>query len=742
MNLPDPSHNTRAVLRAVQIPALPSAQTILVPAEEPDEIALPLGHYLWILRRHFWNILAFVALAVFGTTAVSLRMTPIYQATTALYVDRQEAKGVVGQEAQTGSYSNSDAEAFLASQIKLIQEDSVVRPVAEKYALLEKEQQIQNGTDAPFAKDAPIVLRRLSVTRPTNTYLIYISYRSTDRQMAADVANGIAASYIEHTYNTRIRSSASLSKFMEKQLEELRAKMEQSTAALGALEREFNVINPEEKTSILSARLLQLNTEYTNAQADRVRKEAAYNSVRSDSLEAALVSTQGESLKKLQERLSEAQEKFSEMKSQLGVNHPDYRQASYRVAELQRQIDAMRKNISVRSGVEYREAVNREQMIQKTLAETKAEYDRLNLRSFAYQRAKREAEADKALYDELVRKIREAGINAGFQNNTVRIVNPARPPWRPVSPKLTLNIALAFLFSSILAIGAAILLDTLDSTIRDPDQAMRTLKTRVIGTLPAVKNLKELAIRPAFDSAPGDGKPVSLLSVPDREFSTYDEAVRTIRSQMLLTDFDRRIKVLLFTSATAGEGKSTTASHLAWTHAEQKQRTLLIDCDLRRPSQHKMFSIPIGFGLSDVVTGATDWRQVLKRPVDNPSLSVITSGPPNRRAADMLGSVLSTLLDEIAQNFDLVVLDAPPLLGFSESLQLASVADGVVVVALAGKTDRKAVSAAVNTLAQLRANVVGLVLNRVKRNHSDHYYHYGYYGKYYKRYQPDVDAEG
>jgi capsular exopolysaccharide synthesis family protein len=743
MNLPEHSLNSRAIQRAAQAPAAaPPAQTIYLPAEEPEEVALPLGHYLWILRRHMWNILAFIAVAVFGTAAVSMRMIPVYQATTALYVDRQEAKGVVGQESQTGSYSSNDAEAFLASQIKLIQEDSVVRPVAEKYGLLEKEEQIQHGADAPLAKDAPIVLKRLTVTRPPNTYLIYISYRSPDRQLAADVANGIAASYIEHTYNTRIRSSVSLSKFMERQLEELRAKMEQSAAALGALEREFNVINPEEKTSILSSRLLQLNTEYTNAQADRVRKEAAYNSVRQGTLEAAQVSTQGEALKKLQERLSEAQEKFADVKSQLGMNHPDYRQAAYRVAELQRQIDATRKNIALRSGVEFQEAAAREQMIQKALAETKAEYDRLNLRSFAYQRAKREAEADKALYDELVKKIREAGINAGFQNNTVRIVNSARPPWKPVLPKPALNVALALLFSSILAVGAAILLDTLDSTIRDPEQAARTLKTRIIGTLPAVKNLKELAIRPAFDSAALTGDSQNpMLPVADRDFSTYDEAVRTIRSQMLLTDFDRRIKVLLFTSATAGEGKSTTASHLAWTHAEQKQRTLLIDCDLRRPSQHKMFGIPIGFGLSDVVTGTTDWRQVLKRPVDNPSLSIITSGPPNRRAADMMGVALATLLDEISQNFDLVVLDAPPLLGFSESLQLASVADGVVLVALAGKTDRKAVSAAVNTLTQLRANIVGLVLNRVKRHHSDHYYHYGYYGKYYKRYRrEDVEA--
>jgi len=253
--------------------------------------------------------------------------------------------------------------------------------------------------------------------------------------------------------------------------------------------------------------------------------------------------------------------------------------------------------------------------------------------------------------------------------------------------------------------------------------------TRIVGTIPSVRNSGELLIQPGYDHAGVQPGPA------DRQLSIYDEAVRTVRSQVFLTDFDRRIKTLLFTSATAGEGKSTTASHLACAHAEQKQRTLLIDCDLRRPSQHKVFGIPMGYGLSNVLTGEMAWREVLNYPVDNPFLTIITAGPPSRRAADLIGSTLMPVLDETTQCYDLVVLDAPPLLGFAETLQLASIADGVIVVTHAGATNRKAVSAAIATLSQLRANVVGLVLNKVKRHHSDHYYYYGYYGKYYKRYQ-------
>jgi polysaccharide biosynthesis transport protein len=216
--------------------------------------------------------------------------------------------------------------------------------------------------------------------------------------------------------------------------------------------------------------------------------------------------------------------------------------------------------------------------------------------------------------------------------------------------------------------------------------------------------------------------------------TTYDEAIRTIRSSVMLTDFDRRIKTLLFTSATAGEGKSTTASHLAWANAEQKQRTLVIDCDLRRPSQHRMYGIGLGVGLSNVLNGESGWREAVMRAPGSGYLSVLTAGAPSRRAADLLGTVIGGMLEEIAQEYDLVILDAPPLLGFAETLQIASAADGVVVVTRAGETNRKAVAAAVSTLHHLRSNVVGLVLNQVRRNHSDHYYYYGYYGKYYKRY--------
>jgi polysaccharide biosynthesis transport protein len=704
---------------------------------EATPAAVPLSHYLWILKRSWWRITLFVVLSVAGVVALSSRLVPVYESTATIDIDRQMPSGVIGQESMR-TMAN-DADQFLATQAKLIQSDSVLRPVAEQYQLAKVDSEVREANGShPGLEDAPVLLTKLKVTRPPNTYLLLISYRSTNPHLAADVANAIARSYLEHTYNIRFKSSASLSAFMEKQLEELKAKMEQSSAALAQFERELNVISPEEKTSILSARLLQLNTEYTNAQADRVRKEAAYRSVSSGSLEAAQVSSQGESLKKLAERLDEEQQKFVEVKAHFGPNHPEYRKAAAQVAELQRQLAAVQENIANRVKVEFHEAANRESMLANAVTETKAEFDRLNARSFEYQSLKREAEADKSLYEELVRKIKEATINAGFQNSAIRIADLARPANRPVFPNIKLNALLALLFSILLAVSIAIVADILNNAVRDPEQVSRSLSTEVIGSLPAVKEWQGRAL--------SLGSPNTALVPQDAlrntGLSTFQEAIRTLRNSILLTDFDRRIRTLLVTSSGPSEGKSTTAAHLALAHAQQGRRTLLIDGDLRRPSIHRRFEITSTPGLSSVLTSGTPWRSVIIRREGLPTLDILPAGPPSRRAADLVGAELNALIESAAAEYDLVVLDSPPLLGFPEPLQMAASVDGVLLVALAGRTNRKALGSAVTTLKRLRANIVGVVLNEVRADSSDNYYYYHYHPKYYKHYHAEVETEG
>ena len=731
------------------LPAVPEAYRagappLIVDADYDSAPAhVPLSHYLWILRRHGWKMLGFVVLVVLCTLVVSLRLTPIYESTATIDIDRRMPTGVLGEDST--QMVNNDADQFLATQVKLIQSDSVLRPVVDKYKLREVEPDaLEEAVDtSDTSREAPVELKPLRVTRPPNTYILQISYRSQHRQLAADVANAIAQSYLAHSYAIRYKATASLSEFMERQLEELKAKMEKSSAALVQFERELNLINPEEKTSILTARLLELNSEYTKAQADRVRKEAAYNSVESGSLAAAQASNQGEALKKLAEDLGEAQQKFAEGKTTFGANHPEYKKLQSRVTELEAQLDAARKNVGRRSQVEYYEAVDRESQLENAVKETKAEYDRLNARSFEYQTLKGGAEGDKKLYEELVRRIREAGINASFQNSSIRVADPARPGLRPVFPKMWLNVLLAFLFATFLSVGAAVLNDVLDTTVRDPDQVARLMNADVIGSLPAVKNWRRHlspiqgvhVTNGIHVNGNGNGNGVIALaraSEGDQALSNYEEAIRTLRNSILLTDFDRRLRSVLLTSASPSEGKSTVAAHLAATHASQHKRTLLIDGDLRRPSVHRLYQVPNSVGLSNVLLQQISWRDAVIRIDDPTGLDVLPAGPPTRRASDLIGMGLAELVEEATREYDLVVLDAPPLLGFAEPLQMATAVDGVIVVARAGDTSRKALNTVITTLTRLRANLVGVVLNEVHREVSaGYYYYYGHYSKYY-----------
>jgi len=702
---------------------------------ETDAPVVPLSHYLWILRGHVWKIVASIATCLFATFIVSARLQPIYEATATVDVDRQAPSEIVGDDA-TRSAAPNDADQFLATQMKLIESDAVLRPVAEQYHLLTRENQTNSAASEheQLLAAAPISLKRLKVTRPPNTYLLLISYRSPDAHLAADVANAIASSYLLQTYDLRISSAAGLSSFMQKQLDELKAKMERSSLALAQFEKDLDVINPEERTNILSARLLELNTDYTAAQSDRVRAEAVWNAIKSGSLEAAEASSQGDSLTKLSETLDQARQRFALVKATYGTSHPEYRKAASEVAEVEKQFNDTRQSIAERVQTQYQESLNREQMLQAAVSETKAEWDSNNARSFQYQQLKQEADTDKSLYDELIKKIREADINAGFQNNNIRIADIARPPLTPVFPNLKLNLILAFLFSTLLAIGATILLDSLDTTLRDPTEASRFLGTDVIATMPSDRRAAQLP-RPLAAIAPAEIVPATTdrdrRKGYYRSASSFDEAVRTLRNTILLSDFEDRLHSIVLTSAAPGEGKSTLAAHLAMANADRGKRTLLVDGDLRRPSLHAKFGLTPNQGLANVLTGEMLWQDVVIPVEERPNLSLLPSGLGSHRAADLIGPRLATLLDEFAKEYALVILDSPPLLGFAECLQMAAAADGVLIVSRAGETTRRACAEVIGLLHRLHANIIGVVLNQMTYATSpDGYSHYAYHRNY------------
>jgi len=397
------------------------------------------------------------------------------------------------------------------------------------------------------------------------------------------------------------------------------------------------------------------------------------------------------------------------------------------------QRDALKDAIAQRVGVDYQQAVDREAELSKAVEASKAESDKLSATAFEYKAVKQEADSDKTLYDELWRKIQEAEINSSFQNSSIRLADSARPALGPVFPNIPLNAGLALIFASLMAVGAAVMADVLDNTIRDPEQIQRGMKTDVLGSLPVVKAWRGRL------TGPMRGKSGKLRSTG--QTSSFDEAIRTLRDSILLSDPIRRPSSLLVTSAVPREGKTTTSTRLAIAHSLQLRKTLLIDADLRRPGVHGRFGLKNEIGLSTVVHGKIEWRQAVQQVEDYPDLAILPAGPASRRAADRIGGVLEKILEAATQEYDLVIVDSPPLLGFAEPLQMATLVDGVVVITVAGQTSRTAVASVLSNLKRLKANVIGVALNEVREDMSDRYYYYGYYGKYYsKYYKPTKEA--
>ena len=713
----------------------PISPSVLFPAMERDSPlnGPSLSQYLWIVKRHRWKLLGFVIFSVIATVIVSKRLTPLYESTAVIDIDRQTPAAVLGAESTT-AVNSADVENYLTTQEQIVQSDAVLRPVVEKYHLLTPAMRklANDRLLSSRLKDAPTELHGLKITRPLHTFLLLISYRSPDPQLSADVVNEIARSYIRHTYDIRYQAASQMTGYMEKQLEELKAKMERSAGALANLERDLDVINPEEKTNVFSARLLHLDNDLTAAQVDRATKEAAYNAVKSGSLPAAEASDQGEQLRELEAKLNESTERFAEVKTQFGSSHPVYNKAAGQVSELQSEVDLLRRRIVERVGIDYQQAVNRESLLRQDMTRAKAEFDQMNARSFEYKALKQEADTDKALYEELIRKIREAGINASFEGSSIRLADVARPALYPSFPKTTLNALLALLGSTIIGLSIILLMDALDTTVLDSEHLQRELRVPLLPSLPIGKfavGILPLQDLPADPEASFNGVPAKdSMTVPN---GAFDEAIRTLRSSILLSaGLEHHPRSILVTSASPAEGKSTIAVYLAAAHSLQQRRTLLIDGDMRRPV------IKLGVsndrGLSDVVNGTMHWREAVQTPYAYPDLDILSAGPSSRRVADRIGMVLRSILDEAEREYDLVVIDSPPLLGFAEPLEIAALADGVIIVARAGRTNRSAVASVVEQLKRVRANVIGIVLNGVRADMSAQYYYYS--PRYYSHY--------
>ncbi|MFL6448764.1 MAG: GumC family protein [Bryobacteraceae bacterium] len=707
----------------------------LITNEIEGEIAgTSASDFLAVVGRQKWKILSFMVVSAAAVAIFTARLQPLYEATAELSIERPGVSSIIGQDGSGNNGPVNDMDQLVTTHIEALRSDAVLRPVAQKYRLLEREGQLKRKSPVQVAniQAAPITLKRLQITRPPNTYMLRVTYRAHDPKLAADVANGIAEIYVEHSADAQAQMSVDRASVMQQELVGLRAKIAKSEAALTSLERHLSFNDSEAHVTTLETRYAQLSTELAAAQEERIRKGEAFTAVRTGALGAAQASTQSEALSKAIDRLAEARQKFAQTKAIYGTNHPEYRKAANEVTELSAQLDEMRGTTVKRVESEYSQSVAHEQALTNLLQNARAELDQTSPARHKYNQMKRELESDKQLSDEMARRIKEQAINGAFRHGLARISNPALPAAVPVFPNTLLLVVVASMASLMLAIGGALVADAFDQSVLDPEQAARSLRVNFLGALPELTKAAA-AIKPG--------------QVPSREsiahcLSSYEEAIRTVRNTLTLVDFNREHKTIMFTSALPSEGKSITVAHLGHAFALHGRRTLIIDADLRRPAAHKRLGIQPPSGLSGALEGQHSWRDAVVSVPSVPNLGFLAAGVTAVRASDLVTDGISKILDEAAREFDLVLIDAPPLLGFAETLQIGTAVDAVILVSQAGRTPGKLVATALNNLHRVRINVLGLLLTRAKTNSQSYGYGYGtnsYSGRRLETVRPILD---
>jgi polysaccharide biosynthesis transport protein len=676
---------------------------------DPAEFQRPLMFYAQIVRRRI------VVIGVFSVVLTALvvllcALAPSINLGSALIaVDRQATPETVGGDRLLATGDDQ----FMATQLNLLQADTILRPVAERYNLLEREHQLQRyffwrySPEKEHAiKNAAIQLKHLKIQRDPNTYLLSISYKDEDPQLAADVANAIADSYLQNIFTTRLQEAGRLTSSMEQQLVDLKEKMQATHHALMKYQRDLGTADPEQKTSVLVAKLQALNTESSAAEADRILKEAVYREAKDGSLANVEVSAQSGDLAKDVEKLQLAKANLALVGATYGDRQPEYRKAAAQVNEAQAAVDESRQNVSSRIGVDYRQALGRERMLSAAVAETKQEVDNLTSRSFEYLQLKREADAAERVYEDLFAKIKQAGINSELQNNVIRLADSARPAAKPIFPNWTLVVPLSLILFGFMATAYFVGRELTDATAKEPGAVQHALGVRVICALPKVNEASLRFVRPS------GGMQLIGGSRPNLSNGFFYEGIRHLRSYLMLSSESILRRSVLVTSALPGEGKSTVALSLAIVHAEQGRRTLLIDADLRQPSIESLLHLERDAGVTDVLAGIVDWRDAIRPVTGCPSLFVLGSGHALPLALALIGPRMRDVLTQAAQEFDQVILDSPPLLGCAETIELAAASDATLVTARSGQTAMKALGETVDTLRRVNVRIAGIVLNQ------------------------------
>ena len=603
---------------------------------------------------------------------------------------------------------------------------------------------------APFVS---MVSGGLQAEQVKETRTLKVTYTHTDPAITAAVVNGIAQNFIGRSFETKTEEFTNASDWLDVTTRELRAKVEKAEQELADYTREHNIFSTDNKETLTTDKLTRLHDQATRTETDRILKQSVYEEVRAGrgaGLPAAFADTK---IASLQTKLEELEANEAKLDLKYGPDHPQVAEIKQQIKITSDQLAKSRKALEDKLKSEYELAARDEQSLKSALNQAKGEAVQQNQDAIQFNIRKQEVDTAKALYTDFLQKTSQAKVEVAQQQNNMRLIQPARVPSSPVGPSRFRMIVLGFFLSLIGGVGVAYFLEYVDNTIKTVEDVNRYVRLPALGVIPAIAAAAQGRLRGEksgkrfviANSSASDAAPMALssdrLAVIDNR-SSAAEAYRVVRTSMLLSAAGSPPKTVLVTSGQPGEGKTTTVVNTAISLAQLGASVLIVDCDLRKPSAHKVFGIVHDKGLSTYLSRDIEIDGLITQ-LQIPNLSLLPCGPIPPNPAELISSErMKNLLRMLSERYDHVLIDSPPLIHVTDPVILSSLVDGVILVVHGGKSTRAVTQRARQELASVGAKVFGVVLNNVdlKRHGYDDYYYYRHYSGYEQENESEVSA--
>jgi succinoglycan biosynthesis transport protein ExoP len=737
-------------------------------AEGPDLRA----HWRTIQKRR-WTVFSIVLVTFTITLLVTLKEKSVYRADALLEIQKENANIPTVQELfQLENVSDN----YLETQYKVLQSETLARRVIDQLHL-EREREFnkpkgeffQTEAHAAASQDSVIdpdtqqtVLKefkdRLSVDPVRRSRLVQISFESQDPRTAAEVVNSLTDNYIQENLESRWQSAQKASEWLSQQLESFKAKLEKSEDDLQSYAQKNGLLFLEtekgDTENIVNERLRQLQDELTKAQAERYAKESVYRLTEAGDDSALPGVVDNKLMQELTARLAELERQKDALSTTFTDDYPKVKQLQSQIDGIERRLDEERKRAAQGIVDGYLAATRREDLVLQAFEQQQSQANLVAERAVQYNILKREVDTNKQLYEGLLQRLKEAGVSAGMNASNIRVVDAAVPPTRPVRPRPFLNLGLALVLGLGCGIGIAFLQEHLDNTLKNSDDVERILRVPALALIPSRESLDDQGVRvcglpesvAAHSNGNGNGKIIPLEKHPGKpwiridgggvQHSALSEAFRGLRTSVLLSAAGRPPRSLTFVSAEPGEGKTTVASNLSISLAQLGKRVLLIDGDMRRPCVHRLFHVEKeSGGLVTYLTGEDGWRDLV-RPTGVVNLDCLVCGPVPPNPSELLSSDrMQRLIMEAMEEYQFVLIDAPPLLNVTDGRILATMVEGAILVVRGGFTPQELAQQAQLHVRDVGARLIGVVLNDVDVRHN------GYYQSYY-RYDAHEESNG